>query len=307
MRKPYNIKDIKFNNIIFSKVINNNSKRSVLIKYNKNNRLTKCLIQTPEMKILDIYNNGTIIVLVLSVDNTNIKMAKFIQFCSLFDNHIIDIARNNNSWFFSNNVKFKGSIRNDGEYNVPYIKLKINSNLLNRIKVSYDKQTQARKFSDLEKNQTIKLVLDMYGLWINSIGFGLYTKPMVIDIRENNEITFNESSDEDEEIIDTEINPISETSVLNLNTEVNDVDDRMSSEIDSVTNLIELEIEDIQPNKLNNIISENSENDNSEDENNEHMSLKDDISSSSNSSNNDSDSFNINTNTSTDYNDNNNH
>ncbi len=138
----------------------------------------------------------------------------------------------------------------------------------------------------------------MYGIWINSVGFGLYTKPIVIDIRENNEITLNESSDE-EDIIDTEINPISETSVLNLNTEVNDVDDRMSSEMDSVTNLIELEIEDIITNRDR--ISENSETESSDD-NKKHILLKDETLSSSSSNN--SDSFNIDTNTSTEYNNN---
>jgi len=301
MKKPYNMKDINFNNIVFSKVINNNSKRSVITKYNKNNKLTKFLIQTPEMRILDLYNVDNINILVLAVDSNNDKVEKFIKFWSLLDNHIISIARNNNNWFFSNNVKFKGSIRNDDDYNVPYIKLKINSNLLSKIKVSYDKQTQPRHFSDLEKDQTIKLVLDVYGIWINSVGFGLYTKPIVIDIRENNEITLNESSDE-EDIIDTEINPISETSVLNLNTEVNDVDDRMSSEMDSVTNLIELEIEDIITNRDR--ISENSETESSDD-NKKHILLKDDTLSSSSSNN--SDSFNIDTNTSTEYNDNNNH
>lgn len=292
------MRDINFNNIVFSKVINNNSKRSVITKYNKNNKLTKILIQTPEMRILDLYNTNNINILVLAVDSSTNKVDEFIKFWSLLDNHIISIARNNNNWFFSNNVKFKGSIRNDGDYNVPYIKLKINSDILNKIKVSYDKQTQPRQFSDLEKDQTIKLVLDVYGIWINSIGFGLYTKPVVIDIRENNELTFNESSEED--IIDTEINSISEMSVLNLNTDMNDVDDRMSSEMDSVTNLIELEIEDIITNK--NRISENSETESSDDNKNRIL-LKDDISSSSSDSNN-NDSFNINT--STDY-DNNNH
>lgn len=292
------MRDINFNNIVFSKVINNNSKRSVITKYNKNNKLTKILIQTPEMRILDLYNTNNINILVLAVDSSTNKVDEFIKFWSLLDNHIISIARNNNNWFFSNNVKFKGSIRNDGDYNVPYIKLKINADILNKIKVSYDKQTQPRQFSDLEKNQTIKLVLDVYGIWINSIGFGLYTKPVVIDIRENNELTFNESSEED--IIDTEINSISEISVLNLNTDMNDVDDRMSSEMDSVTNLIELEIEDIITNK--NRISENSETESSDDNKNSIL-LKDDISSSSSDSNN-NDSFNINT--STDY-DNNNH
>ena len=217
MKKPYNIKDLNLNNITFSRLLDKNSKRSVLLKYNKGNRLTKCLIQTPEVKILDLYNKGNIVTLVLSMLEVNDKINNFVKFWSLLDHHIINIAKNNSNWFYSNNVKFKGSIRNDGEYNEPYIKLKLNANLLNKIKVSYDKQTQLRSFSDLEKGQTIKLVLDLYGLWINNNGFGLYMKPVVIDIRETNEITLNESSDEDEDIFDTEINPISETSVLNLN------------------------------------------------------------------------------------------
>lgn len=265
MKKPYNIKDINLNNIIFSKLLDKNFKRSVLLKYNKGNRMTKFLIQTPELKIIDLYKRENVVTLVLGVSENNKNINNFVKFWSLLDNHIIDVAKNNSNWFYSNNVKFKGSIRNDGEYNEPYIKLKLNANLLNKIKVSYDKQTQIRSFSDLEKDQTIKLVLDLYGLWINSNGFGLYSTPVVIDIRETNDITLNESSDEYDEMIDTEINPISETSILNLNTntEVSEINERFSSEMDSVSNLIELEIEDLQ-NK--NVIIENSENESTSEE-----------------------------------------
>ena len=296
MKKPYNIKDINFDNIVFSKLIDNGTKRSILLKYAKNRKFTKFLIQTPEMQVIDIFKSGNVDVLVLSVDETDSKIINFIKFFSLLDNHVINVAKNNSNWFFSNNVKFKGSIRNDNDYDVPYIKLKLNSNLLSKIKVSYDKQTQTRSFSDIEKNQTVKLVIDLHGIWINNAGFGLYMKPIVIDIRETNEITLNESSEEDEEVIDTEINPVSETSVLNLNTEVLDANDRMSSEMDSITNLINLEIEDLPRDS----IIENSENDSSYENN---INLQDDNTSSSTSV----DSFNVNTNTSTDCNDINNH
>ena len=73
MKKPYNIKDLNLNNIIFSKLLDNNSKRSILLKYINNSKMTKFLIQTPEVKILDLYKNENIVVLVLSVaeDNEN--------------------------------------------------------------------------------------------------------------------------------------------------------------------------------------------------------------------------------------------
>jgi len=283
MNKPYNTKDINLNSIIFSKLIDNSSRRSILTKYNKNNKFTKFLIQTPEVKILDIYNNNNnITILIISLEDKNPKIINFIKFWGLLDNHIINNAKNNTSWFFTNDVKFKGSIRTDNEYNVPYMKFKMKTNILNNIKVSYDKQSQPKNFSDLEKNQTIKLVLDIYGLWINKIGFGIYMKPIVIDIRANNEITLNESSD-DNDMIDTEINPVSEMSVLNLNTETNQADENICSEIDSYTHLIELEIEDLPI--INNTISEKSEchsssteineNNKSSDEDSENMSLYD--------------------------------
>ena len=73
MKKPYNIKDINFDNIVFSKLIDNGTKRSILLKYAKNRKFTKCLIQTPEMQVIDIFKSGNVDVLVLSVDETDSK------------------------------------------------------------------------------------------------------------------------------------------------------------------------------------------------------------------------------------------
>ena len=122
--------------------------------------------------------------------------------------------------------------------------------MLKNLQVTYDKQSEKRSFKDLKKHDNIKLVLDIFGLWVNKNGFGLYLKPVLIDIRDSNELTFYESS-EDNDIIDTEINIDALETPLNLMiesptkismTEIND--EKISSDLETSFNRIDLIIKD---------------------------------------------------------------
>jgi len=252
MKNPFNIRDIKLDKIIFSKASLNENSKNIYLKYNNNGKLSRFLIQTTELEIKDIQasTNDVTIILVNLKSNNNKKLNNFVNFIYKLDNHIIETGKSNPEWFYSNNVKFKGLIRQDADCDIPYLKLKIKNYMLKNLQVTYDKQSEKRSFKDLKKHDNIKLVLDIFGLWVNKNGFGLYLKPVLIDIRDSNELTFYESS-EDNDIIDTEINIDALETPLNLMiesptkismTEIND--EKISSDLETSFNRIDLIIKD---------------------------------------------------------------
>ena len=252
MKNPFNIRDIKLDKIIFSKASLNENSKNIYLKYNNNGKLSRFLIQTTELEIKDIQasTNDVTIILVNLKSNNNKKLNNFVNFIYKLDNHIIETGKSNPEWFYSNNVKFKGLIRQDADCDIQYLKLKIKNYMLKNLQVTYDKQSEKRSFKDLKKHDNIKLVLDIFGLWVNKNGFGLYLKPVLIDIRDSNELTFYESS-EDNDIIDTEINIDALETPLNLMiesptkismTEIND--EKISSDLETSFNRIDLIIKD---------------------------------------------------------------
>ena len=252
MKNPFNIRDIKLDKIIFSKASLNENSKNIYLKYNNNGKLSRFLIQTTELEIKDIQasTNDVTIILVNLKSNNNKKLNNFVNFIYKLDNHIIETGKSNPEWFYSNNVKFKGLIRQDADCDIPYLKLKIKNYMLKNLQVTYDKKKEKRSFKDLKKHDNIKLVLDIFGLWVNKNGFGLYLKPVLIDIRDSNELTFYESS-EDNDIIDTEINIDALETPLNLMiesptkismTEIND--EKISSDLETSFNRIDLIIKD---------------------------------------------------------------
>ena len=217
MKNPFNIKDINLNNIRF---IESKNEDNIMLRYFLNNKQNKFFIQTPELVISSIVKADDMTILTFNLECLHAsKLDSFTNFLVQLDRHIISNARNNKNWFKTNNIKFKGLIRQDVlNNNKPYLKLKVKTTSLYKLKVSFDRQSEKGTFDDLRTNLKVKMILDINGLWINDNGFGIYLKPYLIDIRENYELILNNSSEED--IMDTEIVEVSEsTSIMHLHTE----------------------------------------------------------------------------------------
>ena len=249
MKNPFNKKDIIFDNGNF---LHSKYDRNILLRYISRNKQNKFYVQTPELVLEDIYQEEGYNVLKLSLNNEIKKINNFIEFLINLDKHIIDEAKKNPDWFNSTNIRFKGMIRQDTKDSLPYLKLKIKNNNLNRLKVTFDKQSEKGTFSDLKNGQKVKMILDINGLWINDNGFGIYLKPYLIDIRYSYDLILNESSEED--IIDTEIVEVSEsTSVLNLGTETlkkNSIEINNLSEVNELTSALSSESIKVDINNL---------------------------------------------------------
>lgn len=250
MKNPFSIKDIVFDNVNF---LHSKYDRNILLRYISKNKQNKFYVQTPELVLENIYQEEEYYVLKLNLNNDVKKNNYFIEFLINLDKYIINEARRNPEWFNSTNIRFKGMIRQDTKDSLPYLKLKVKNNNLNRLKVTFDKQSEKGTFSDLKNDQKVKMILDINGLWINDNGFGIYLKPYLIDIRHSYDLVLNESSEED--IIDTEIVEVSDsTSILHLGTETfkkNSIEIDNLSEINELTSHLSSDSIKVDINNLN--------------------------------------------------------
>ena len=194
MKSPLNIKDIVFENIKYIPMKNG---KSIMLRYLNN--YNKFLFQTPELKIKKIDKNNEITILHFNLDESN---SLFINFLVNLDKNIVKTARLNNNWFKSNNISFKGLIRYD-EFKCPYFKLKFKNSYIDKLLITSNKQSEKCLFTDLKIDLNVKMIIDINGLWINDNSFGIYLKPLLIDIRESYDLILNDSSEDD--ILETDI------------------------------------------------------------------------------------------------------
>jgi len=271
MKTPFNVKDIKFDNIKF---IPSGNGKNVMLRYLHNNKQNKFFIQTPELVLSNIESDDSVTTLYFDLKSVNSnRISSFINFLINLDKTIIQNARANKNWFSSNNIKFKGLIRYNNSTE-PYLKLKVKTSSIYKLRVTSDRQSEKCVFSDLKSNMKVKMIIDVNGLWINDDGFGIYLKPFIIDIRETYDLILNNSSEED--IIDTDIIEKTETnSILNLDTDIQNVTEsnsiiNMDSEI--VTKPVQIS-DDLLSKNMKELLNELSESSESSDNNSEiHLS-----------------------------------
>ena len=99
------------------------------------------------------------------------------------------LAKKNSSWFDKKNNSYHKIIREHSDYKNGILKLKVKSDNLDKLlKVTKNNQMTISSIEDIEKNDRLKMVLDIYGLWIkpaknNSYYYGLYVKPVLINFK----------------------------------------------------------------------------------------------------------------------------
>ena len=218
MKKPFKISEIDFDKLLYSDPVKRNAKKNIMFRYSHNNEQEQFLIQTPELVCIEkpkLVNNIYEITLELRSKSQK-KVNNFINFINELDNKIIKLSISNESWFDGNNGVYHKIIRDDPNYKNGILKLKVkNSNNLSKLlKVTKDGQKQKSSIDSITANSKVKVVLDVFGLWIKpgkegSNYFGIYLKPLLIDFKEDivEEISFIEDSDSENnnDVLDTEI------------------------------------------------------------------------------------------------------
>ncbi len=219
-KTPYRFNEIDINNIIYTDIKHNNKKTVVYIKYDDNNKFKNLVFQTPSMiSINNVQNKNKIFELdVPLVGKEQHKMEPFIDFLNKMDKKIIKDAKKNNKWFekFSNmkTMKYQKTIREsvDDRNKNGVIRLKLlrtddfetliqnNNNNNNRPSVI--------NIEDISKDCWLKCILEIYAIWINENGFGLFIRPILLSFTPCMKIAYNykiidDSEDEGETVIDT--------------------------------------------------------------------------------------------------------
>lgn len=183
---PYRIKELDLNNIYYSDIKSNGNKTIVYINYMDNNKLMNFVFQTPTLLSSnkthckkDIYHLDVPLV---GKDST--KIHQFDQFIKALDKKIIKDAKNHNKWFerFANvkTMNYQKIIRVDND-NVNIIRLKLINN--NDFETHVTVKNKRIQFNEITSDCWLKCILEIYAIWINKDGFGLFIRPIVMDFK----------------------------------------------------------------------------------------------------------------------------
>jgi len=214
---PLNIHDIDLNNITYTKIKSNQTKKIILLKYNdKSNSIKNFVIQTPTLLNISTpdFTSGFAEIEVALDGKYNNRIDSFISFLNNLENKIKTDAQNNASeWFNMNDnqtINFQKIIRESSNYSKGTLKIKIikNNDFETLIQLN---NTHKIDTNSIPANSWCKMILECYAIWINSNNdFGLFFRPVLLSFTLKEKDIYNYKfieSDEDEiDIPDTEIN-----------------------------------------------------------------------------------------------------
>jgi len=210
--KIYLLNQIDLNKIIYSKVNEMNDKKLIHIHYEKPGQ--KLLFQTPQLlNIFDIQKNQYFNQLILPLYDYNLKVKMLIKFLKNLDLKIInDAKKNKNEWFKNKSaIKYKSLIKNlytsnsqsnhysptkeDEKYcENGLIKLK----LTNGIKIIENENGRSADINldNIKKNNYMRLIVELYAVWVTNDVFGIYLKPVMIEQIPNKVLNFIDEKDD---------------------------------------------------------------------------------------------------------------
>jgi len=205
---PYRINEINVDNICYTDIKSNNRKTIIYLKYMDNNKFKNIVFQTPTLS--SIYNTvqkNNIHELDIPLEGkSDSKINKFVNFLNQIDTKIIKDAKANPKWFNSfaltKPTKYQKLIRESENSNNTngVIRLKlIKTNDFNTIV-----QLNGKKIPiiDIPKNSWVKSIIEIYAIWINENGFGLFIRPILLDFKIIQSVSYNYKLIEDSEDVD---------------------------------------------------------------------------------------------------------
>jgi hypothetical protein len=236
-KEPYKIDNINFENIRYVEKKETPDKTIIYTKYEDNGKLTNFVIQTPSLRnVNEVVNRKGINELEIPLlGQNNIKTDKFVGFLNNLDKQITSDGKINTEWFNNfyngNVIRYQKTIRECEDYKKGMIKIKIikNDNFETILQVN---NKDAIEIENIEKDSWIKMILEVYAIWINKNGFGIFLRPILVSFKPFDKIEYNytfleESDNEDviNTVVDNDsifmkqdetINDSGETSILEL-------------------------------------------------------------------------------------------
>ena len=204
---PYKINEIKLSNMCYTNMKSNKKKTIQYIKYNDDSKVKNFIFQTPTLlNINDIIIKNNLVTeldIPLSGKSFN-KINKFEKLLSDLDTKIIKDAPSNPKWFTTfpriKEMKYHKILREHNGKDILRLKILKTNDFETKILLNNNKI----KNNEIPKNSWIKILLEIYAIWINDTGFGLFIRPILIDIKtiQHNIYNYNIIEDESEDFED---------------------------------------------------------------------------------------------------------
>ena len=122
-------------------------------------------------------------------------MVKFIYFLNAIDKKVIKDAKNNNKWFENfvdtKTMKYQRSIRDDMNKNNKNGVIRLRLLKTNDFETIIHNNNTRISFNEINKDCWLKCILEVYAIWINSNGFGLFVRPILLSFKPCTRINYN--------------------------------------------------------------------------------------------------------------------
>ena len=227
--KPYRISEIDLDKIIYTEIKEGRNKKVIYLNYDNdsNNHLS---FQTTSLVCLEgLKKKDGFYELDIPLFGSNVqKVNQLNDFLKELDKKIINDARKNSKKWFSGmrNITYKSVIRSSTnkskEYSNGVLRIKISENS-NNAPILIDGNGNNITIKDIKPNCNIKMILECYAIWITDNGFGLYLKPELMSFIEKKKLVkyeyqlLDDSEEENEpieDVMDTEVNPTSQSAFI---------------------------------------------------------------------------------------------
>lgn len=239
-KKPFKIDEIDLENIKFTDIKCNSSKTIVHIKYENRNELNNLVFQTPSLlninKTVFRNNNYELDIPLFGKDDN--KVNEFINFLNILDKKIIKEASRNQDWFNNfikdDKIKYQKTIREsiDKKNKNGMIKIKLIKSNNFHTKINFEDTNI--NFYNIPDNSWVKIILEVYAIWINDNGFGLFLRPILLSFKKNELLNYNYNLIEDDsDEIDDIIHTVNDNSIF-IKTHVS------NNEIGNTTSILDL-------------------------------------------------------------------
>lgn len=218
---PYKISEVDVSNICYTDIKNNSKKTIIYIKYMDNHKLKNLVFQTPTLisnNMIQCKNNiFELDVPLIGKDQT--KTTEFINFLNRIDKKIVKDAKLNNKWFerFTNikTMKYQKLTRTTDD-NSGAIRLKLLRT--DDFETVVQQNNKRINIEEIGRECWLKSILEIYAIWINENGFGLFIRPILINVKPCMKLLYDykfaDESEGEGEVDDIEVDTMADNSIF---------------------------------------------------------------------------------------------
>lgn len=200
-QEPLRLKNINLNNVGFGKMKEKGNKKIIFMNYNNRPFVFQCP-QLQNITLPEKFDNYYKMELSLCEEKTNLLNKFIYDLEKIVVSYVIDNKLYKKSKYF--NIIHSSSVSNDL---VLPIKILHNDNFETSIYID----SKSAKIEDIKLKSMCKVILEIYAIWINDDGFGIYIRPVVIAIdnmKYKYKVLDDSPASDTCDILDTDVNNI---------------------------------------------------------------------------------------------------